>query len=716
MIKRFLYILLLLLFSTSAWATQTTGAGVWSIWDNIGDFPATSYTFFKGKMIPTTWAAVEPTNNNFSFTQLNTWINSAVTTEGYDYVMVKIYVGPNSPSWIYNNSVPEITTTVNTYGQPYPYYPDTNYTVYFKRLIDNLFTFLNAHAHKAKIVAVQAPIGRSGDVSGYAGSPSTCELNGVSVDCTPYSITEGNNGLSNWEGYQKTMFQYWYDKFNGSGITPIFHANRSWISGWLDDNTPNHWRKFAKGGHCYQHANMSEKTTPASKGYTAGWAIATRDEMDKSAYARGKFTDAPKWFIYWTALHALYIGIDFWNIEDVNDAAADTTGYDFFNTYAGYHAANESPGAWIAFRDGLDYADTSRFASSASPYGFYKTWWTQDGIADGARYTNIASDFSSEGAVQETDFDPKRSSGPLNATTFNVGSCKHDQINDVGFDTLKHNYSMYLTQIEPSTYDHGYWRVGAITQPYGRYARGFENSPSSLNNIYLDLDDSFIDGAPVRTTVTVRVVYLNQDTNQWSLYYNAVGDNQKLAYTHTNTNTDDWQEKEVTLSDTYFNNAGPVGADIWLSNADTNDDKFHMVEITRATTYYIYDAMPSDDDVGTAVDVNFSWTNPAGTVTVDVFFDTATGADTCDLDVSDRVVDDLLVTQYDPGTLAISTEYCWRVDVNHAGGTQVGDEYTFTTAGGPPAPPEVKGITAYAPGGAVISYSGPGGTEIELGQ
>ena len=37
----------------------------------------------------------------------------------------------------------------------------------------------------------------------------------------------------------------------------------------------------------------------------------------------------------------------------------------------------------------------------------------------------------------------------------------------------------------------------------------------------------------------------------------------------------------VTLNDAYFGNSCPRGADLMLVNTDTEDDIFHMIELTR---------------------------------------------------------------------------------------------------------------------------------------
>lgn len=572
MIKRLLCILIICLFATVSWSAKIPSAGVWDIWDNSGAFDTTTYPYLKGRMVHDIWSTVEPSKGNFNWSSVTTSIQAAVD-DGFDYIMVKIYVGDKSPTWIYTDPVYPVTEVL-VGSTSFPYYIETNYAILFKKMIDDFYDFILASPHRSKIVAVQCPIGTSGDVRPY-GTPNDPQ----------YIITQGNTGSSEWEVYQKAMFQYWYDKFKNTSpvIYTILHATKSNIDGWLANNAPNNWRKYARAGHCYQFSNMSD--------YAAPTTLVIRDEMDKSAYGDGKYSDAPLWFMYWSMLMALDLGADYWNIEDVNVPAAAINGtdeeevYDFFNEYAGYTDESDTHGAWIAFKDSLDYADTSRFSEVS--YGSTVVWYNQDTEIEGERYINIAAAHSAFGADHQDPFNPKYAAVSGTQNAFYSSSCRHDQQNDVGFDQTPGNYSMYLTQISPLTYDVGWWRVGAGAsplQPYGRYARGFDYS-AGKNNIYLNIDDNFVPGSPTMYSVDVRIVYFNT-AGSWSLKYNAVGDTTKTAFTQVNGAPDlnTWLEKEVTLTDTYFNDAGPQSADIWITNAGTTDLKFHMVEIERSTS------------------------------------------------------------------------------------------------------------------------------------
>ena len=127
-----------------------------------------------------------------------------------------------------------------------------------------------------------------------------------------------------------------------------------------------------------------------------------------------------------------------------------------------------------------------------------------------------------------------------------------------------------------------------------------------------------------------------------------------------------------------------------------------------AIIYNLFISGASPTGPGIGIDTDLNWTNPTGTVTVDVYFEEVSGA--CDLQVGDLVVDDGDVATYDPGTMSEATGYCWRVDVNHAGGTETGVVYEFTTTTGPPPPPTGLSTCSYHSLGMTGSYSPNGAT------
>ena len=79
---------------------------------------------------------------------------------------------------------------------------------------------------------------------------------------------------------------------------------------------------------------------------------------------------------------------------------------------------------------------------------------------------------------------------------------------------------------------------------------------------------------------------------------------------------------------------------------------------------------PADSATGISVTTDLSWVDGGGATTFNVYFPTL---------VSSGQVPET----YDPGTLAYSTEYTWRIDSVSDGGTTTGDTWTFTTEAAP---------------------------------
>jgi hypothetical protein len=176
-------------------------------------------------------------------------------------------------------------------------------------------------------------------------------------------------------------------------------------------------------------------------------------------------------------------------------------------------------------------------------------------------------------------------------------------LNDVAYNIWRGNYRNFLYQIDANATSQGYWRVGSKNQPYGRFARGFNNAQNK-NTLYFDIDDVFFCGNALggRYDVKVRVVYFDKGEGSWALKYHATGNAEKTAYTLTKTNSGQWKEKIVSISDGQFSNGGPRSADLMLVNTDSEDDIFHMVEIIREQgdrRGCWGDGTPCDDGCGT---------------------------------------------------------------------------------------------------------------------
>jgi subtilisin-like proprotein convertase family protein len=136
--------------------------------------------------------------------------------------------------------------------------------------------------------------------------------------------------------------------------------------------------------------------------------------------------------------------------------------------------------------------------------------------------------------------------------------------------------------MNPDTTSKGLWRVnGTLTtgsHPYDRFARGFD-SATGRDTMVFDINDNLIPSAGQR--VRLSVDYLDRGTGQFAMRYDAVGNNQKTAFTVTKTNTNTWKTASVVVTDWAFGNSGPSGADLTLVNLDSDDDIFHKLEVIK---------------------------------------------------------------------------------------------------------------------------------------
>jgi len=119
---------------------------------------------------------------------------------------------------------------------------------------------------------------------------------------------------------------------------------------------------------------------------------------------------------------------------------------------------------------------------------------------------------------------------------------------------------------------------------------------------------------------------------------------------------------------------------------------------------YISSALPLNNATDVSTTVTLTWSNPTAATSIDLLLDKKSEHDP----PTTVKLNDQADESWDASTLDTDTEYAWRVDVNHAGGTETGTVYYFTTAGGPPVQVSIQGSLNYASGGAEIKYSADG--------
>lgn len=524
--------------------------------------------YIRGVFVAFRWSMLEPKPGEFDWTYFDGEM-TRYARAGFD-LQFMVWVGENSPRWIYDHGVPEVETTPtqNPHGvtrhDTYPFYLNENYQRFYHRMIREVAAHLDRLPQdvRAKIVSLQTAEGNTGDEGGYKGQP----LNPA------YRLPEPEWNAFKFETWK--LFASLYAPKQPKIHVLINSGNQGQYHDWLMANMPDTWRKAGNPGHGYQlndEMAMFRFLDPViNRRNVNGEFIRCRSEMDEAF--KGWFKEAPVWNQYWLNLWGLTFGLDIFQHETsvFNDPRHDA-GFIFFDRYAGEKDPATSPGAFCALHDGLDAADEQRFPVAEFGRGGLapRNADPQPGMARAAK---IAEAFARFGARQG---DPEKS---VRVVMQNRDAQK---MNDVGWNIWTGNYGRYLTQFDPRGTSQGYWRVGDPAQPYGRFARGFDPA-SSRDAMFFTLDPAFY-GQPLagQRPVQIRVVYFDRGTGAWALAYDAVSAPQKIAREIKNTNTGRWREIVVTLDDANFGHRGPHDSDVALLNRSRDITLFHLVEIRR---------------------------------------------------------------------------------------------------------------------------------------
>jgi len=557
------------LLLTHARADKPPFPGIWGIWGmpKIVDRPP---AWYKGHVVAEAWDRIEPEEGRFNWEKLDAKI-TRVARSGL-HVMVIMYHGNRTPQWIYDRGIGRID---NGRKHVYPYYLDPRCKKYVKRLIAKTAEHLQTAYPpeiRRKIVAVQCPVGSSGDPFPYWHKDRKKRFG----QGTRFEITR-----EQWIEHTKDLFRCYDDAYKDAEprifclFNTVYDAGQ--VHDWARANLrKGFWTKTNRIGDRYQNNGETSRNNyyrwlvPQLGTFHDGFAIRARSEMDLTM--RPWFKEAPLWNMYWTQLWGLHCFQDMHNQKAGDlDKPEYYSAFAFYSKYAGFKDPRDSIGVWCALRDGLSAEDTNRFPEST--YGQWPDSWKADVKP---RFLKIARAMAPYGAKQSVP----------DATRLGTW----DGLNDVGYQIEPGNYRLWLYQHDPHGTSQGLWRQGPKGQMYGRFARRFDHA-SGKDTMYFNIDDAFffdpktLAPGPLagQYEVKVRVVYLDVGTGSWRLQYDAVDNPQQTALVVRKTNTGRWREATVTIQDAHFGNRCPHGTDLMLVNPDTEDDTFHMIELTRET-------------------------------------------------------------------------------------------------------------------------------------
>ena len=188
--------------------------------------------------------------------------------------------------------------------------------------------------------------------------------------------------------------------------------------------------------------------------------------------------------------------------------------------------ASTAPGAWVQLRDALDYADATRF-----PVAQFGGPVEQDNLA---RLKKIAAHFVPMGARLQ---DPTAASASRHKSRDRFG------INNAGWRIWPHNYGKWMQQINPSQTSVGRWCVGKETALLGQNTR--QTVPGK--NISFALAPGLF--ANHSSALHVRVAYFDEGSGSWELNYAAASGGMQRATKVAKTNTLEFIEVRLNLTD-----------------------------------------------------------------------------------------------------------------------------------------------------------------------
>lgn len=564
-IKYFLIAGITIILSISVRAQLTVQQISPGIWQTFGEpLNQSQYEYLNGRLCNFLWKDLEPSNNVWDWTAFDNDLTNR-TKDGLPVIFM-VYTKQDAPDWIYSNGVPKVTITDNSgsiIGYS-PYYADTDYKSFFKRMIQKV------HAHvetlpasvRNKIIAVQGCYGSTGDYISYDGNvPAQYEL-------------DSKQFLSLFQEFS----QYYYDEYKNTNPKIYLLSNPrnqgSDAAIWVEQNCPG-WLKTGTLGKAFQLNDEADKYTwlyPMINTLQSGDYIRVRSEMSGGTQSSGWWKEAPYKNLFAVLCYDIFWGLD-WNnqgLSNMKDPKNDSAFF-FFNKYAGQKDPATSTNAMCALKDVLDAKDDTRFP--ASTYGTISQTNQQ-------RYINIANKFSNYGALLE---DVKT------ATMEEMDNLSAKGINDVGWNLLPGNYDRFLHQLNANETSVGYWNIQSAdaNSLYGKFGRAFDVA-NKKKGLYFDVDDAFLSNAPLngKYNVTIEVTYLDKGTGGWQLFYDATGNSNKSSITVSCNNTNQWKKATVIIKDAYFGNKGKNASDFSIrSTSKSQNVIFSVIELSRPADF-----------------------------------------------------------------------------------------------------------------------------------
>ena len=574
-------------------------AGCWGIMGNEEDFSRT-YPM-KGYMIKARWSEVEAVEGVYNWTEMDRKIKAAIKANAEfkdkdefkdvqdPKVGLALNIGPDSPQWIYN-TVPKILTNKghgekDDYSYPFPLDKKGKYleyvTLLIKEFANHIDNDLTPHEQE-QILFIQANIGCSGDISYYKGDilgvEDPFENNPVNAD---YEFSEESD---EFREYVYDVWSIYIRKFKDTHIKILFNTANDYEK--MQYNIPKVIKKYGEYSPMIKCGNPTHGFQLNEERLTSDYLIPLLNEPQENGLllkARGERGDTKSdfwqdyrvWNEYWLVLYALHHGMDIINYRSQEWEQTSDDGkvrfihaFEKFDQYAGYDKVSDAPGAFCALRQGIDSDDEK----------WVKAGFGKSGKKDKDRMIAIYNSELNEanrdrGAKFE---DPEHAiAGPMN-------NRKATGLNDVGYKIISGNYNKFMVQIDPDETSVGWWSVGPKTQPYGRFARGFDtdNLGTRMN---FKIDKNFFKGDDTKGSVSIRVIYFDdKNSSSFKIRYSTKSGNAETAGKIECEGSEKWIDDKIFDVDDFSEEGSFTKEKAQIQIVCTSGEPIlHMIEVLK---------------------------------------------------------------------------------------------------------------------------------------
>lgn len=563
----------------------------WGVWAGYKDVHA------KGKMANIVWSEWEPKPGIFNTTRSIKKFTKQADPTGYAIVLMK-HAGNKTPNWVYDDyGVPRLFMPN---GTVYPYYMYQNkqgeyvYLTLLAEYLKSIVRELRNELNGKKLLSIMFIYGPDGDPGAFQEG----EL--------PVNLYDHYNGDSkqdwnkDWSAFKEVMSARLLaalDEVNAEfpedeAVLPLL--NREMLPWALGQSRTFMFK--ASGVTQYFHGRF-DGYLPAlyqaiHQPSSAGKYYRTRAEMENKK--NNYFQSAELWCMNYQCLWNLTFGLDTWQLWKYRNRDRELVAlssykpfwpiFDFFNQYASYRKAQDSPGAWIAFRDGIDYSDVLRFPEAR--YGLVDRDNT-------ARVQKILNDYANPPGGFGAKILDWRAIGSPRRNGFGSEHAQNVGVNDrpdVAWQVWRDNYAMFVSQVDANETTYSHFRVGdPDVDQWGRYARGISGAVEERSKIYLDVDDTFMNRNP--QNLHVKIVYYDaadQAGQSWFLTYESA--NGATSQELVKRGGDTWRIIEWELEEAILGNELARNADFIISSSSDPDAHsiFAFFEITRTVPLSTY--------------------------------------------------------------------------------------------------------------------------------